>query len=299
MTDEIFYQVDHETRYTHSGRASTSQHVAHLTPRELPYQRVREHAITTEPGLADLSARTDFFGNAVRQFTIGAPYRSLRVVTHSVVQVLPRRSTLDLDASVAWEQARDALKFQRHEPYAESSPFSYGSPYASPSAELRAFARDIFVPGCTVLAGAIELMHRIYREFTFDSSATTIATPLSKVLSERRGVCQDFAHLQVACLRSFGLAARYVSGYLLTNPPPGRPRLVGSDASHAWLAVCCPRIGWVDLDPTNDAIPDVRHITLGWGRDFGDVSPLRGVVLGGGAHSLRVAVSVIPLAPPE
>ena len=137
-------------------------------------------------------------------------------------------------------------------------------------------------------------MHRIHREFTFDPGATTITTPVTRVLAERRGVCQDFAHLQIGCLRSLGLPARYVSGYLLTDPPPGQPRLVGADASHAWLSVCCPRLGWVDLDPTNDVLPSQRHVTLAWGRDYGDVSPLRGVVLGGRAHTLHVGVSVTP-----
>ena len=137
-------------------------------------------------------------------------------------------------------------------------------------------------------------MHRIHDEFRFDPGATSITTPVTRVLAERHGVCQDFAHLQIACLRSLGLPARYVSGYLLTDPPPGQPRLVGADASHAWLSVWCPVHGWVDLDPTNDVLPDTRHVTIAWGRDYGDVSPLRGVVLGGGSHELYVGVSVVP-----
>ena len=141
-------------------------------------------------------------------------------------------------------------------------------------------------------------MHRIHDEFRFDPSATTITTPVTRVLEERHGVCQDFAHLQISCLRSLGLPARYVSGYLLTDPPPGQPRLIGADASHAWLSVHCPRHGWVDLDPTNALLPDARHITLGWGRDYGDVSPLRGVMLGGAEHTLTVGVSVVPVAAP-
>jgi transglutaminase-like putative cysteine protease len=142
-------------------------------------------------------------------------------------------------------------------------------------------------------------MHRIHTEFRYDPKATTITTPLERVLEERRGVCQDFAHLQIACLRSLGLPARYVSGYLLTTPPPGQPRLEGADASHAWLSVHCPKHGWVDLDPTNDLLPDRRHVTLGWGRDFADVSPLHGIILGGSRHTLSVGVSVIPLDPDE
>jgi transglutaminase-like putative cysteine protease len=175
------------------------------------------------------------------------------------------------------------------------SQFVFASPYIPPASEIRAFARSSFPEGRTLLMGAIDLMHRIHRDFRFDPSATNITTPLTRVLAERRGVCQDFAHFQISCLRSLGLAARYVSGYLLTDPPPGQPRLTGADASHAWLAVYCPHHGWVDLDPTNDVIVGQRHVVLGWGRDYGDVSPLRGVLLGGSEHSLHVGVSVVPL----
>ena len=161
--------------------------------------------------------------------------------------------------------------------------------------ELERFARASFPAGRPVLGGAIDLMHRIHAEFRFDPSATTITTPVTRVLAERHGVCQDFAHLQISCLRALGLPARYVSGYLLTDPPAGQPRLIGADASHAWLSVRCPHHGWVDLDPTNDVIVDRRHVTIAWGRDYGDVSPLRGVLLGGAEHTLTVGVSVVPI----
>jgi transglutaminase-like putative cysteine protease len=166
-------------------------------------------------------------------------------------------------------------------------------------AELAEFARVSFPAGQPLLAGAIDLMRRIHAAFRFDPSATTLTTPVSRVLVERRGVCQDFAHLQISCLRSLGLAARYVSGYLLTTPPPSRARMIGADASHAWLSVHCPRHGWVDLDPTNDLVPDQRHVTLCWGRDYGDVSPLRGVIMGAAEHTLYVGVNVMPLDSPE
>jgi transglutaminase-like putative cysteine protease len=157
------------------------------------------------------------------------------------------------------------------------------------------YAATAFSAGMPILAATLALMHRIHEDFTFDAAATTVTTPVTKVLAERRGVCQDFAHLQIACLRSLGLAARYVSGYLLTDPPPGQPRLLGADASHAWVSVFCPPIGWVDVDPTNDMLADERHVTVAWGRDYGDVSPLRGVILGGGQHVLHVGVSVVPV----
>jgi transglutaminase-like putative cysteine protease len=210
------------------------------------------------------------------------------------VAVIAPEPPLDLDASAPWETVRDELCYHRGAAYDAASEFSFPSPYAATAAELARFARDSFAPERPVVEAAVHLMHRIHEEFTFDPGSTTIATPVTRVLADRRGVCQDFAHLQIGCLRSLGLAARCVSGYLLTEPPPGQPRLVGADASHAWLSIWCPRRGWVDLDPTNDVLPSHRHVTLAWGRDYGDVSPLRGVVLGGRKHTLHVGVSVTP-----
>jgi transglutaminase-like putative cysteine protease len=206
---------------------------------------------------------------------------------------------VDPDVSLAWEDVRELGVFRPNAPSDEPAEFRYRSPYIEPAIELADFARPSMTPGRPLLAAAIELMHRIHDEFRFDAGATSITTPVTRVLAERGGVCQDFAHLQIACLRSFGLAARYVSGYLLTDPPPGQPRLVGADASHAWLSVWCPPFGWVDLDPTNAVLPDDRHVTTAWGRDYGDVSPLRGVVLGSAAHELYVGVSVVPVEPPK
>jgi transglutaminase-like putative cysteine protease len=295
MTDAV-YRVEHETRYVHSGGVSMSQHVAYLTPRTLPRQRVHWHEIEIEPAPASLAHRVDYFGNAVDQFTILTPYDELCVVGRSVVALTATEGAIDLSGGAPWEAVRDELAYARGTPYAAASEFGYPSPYIGVAPELAAFARESFAADRPLVAAAVDLMHRIHGEFTFDSGATTIATPITRVLSERRGVCQDFAHLQIGCLRSLGLAARYVSGYLLTEPPPGQLRLVGADASHAWLSVWCPRLGWVDLDPTNDVIPSRRHVTLAWGRDYGDVSPLRGVVLGGRDHTLHVGVSVTPVA---
>lgn len=289
------YHVEHDTSYVHAGGVATSQHVAYLTPRVLPYQRVRSHDLLIEPAASSHIRRVDYFGNGVDQFTILTPYKKMRVVGRSVVEVDAPATPTDVDASAPWETVRDALVYRHGAPYPETVELSYPSPYITTGPELAAYARRSFTPGRPLAAAAVDLMHRISREFVFDSGATTIATPVMQVLSKRRGVCQDFAHLQVGCVRSLGLPARYVSGYLVTHPVPGHPRLVGADASHAWLSVWCPCLGWVDLDPTNDVMPSQRHVTLAWGRDYGDVSPLRGILLGGGDHTLKVAVSVTPI----
>jgi transglutaminase-like putative cysteine protease len=302
------YRVEHETTYEHSGRVSTSQHVACLTPRTLSRQDVRSHDLIIEPVPASRVPRVDYFGNAVDQFTILTPYKKLRVVGRSVVEVRSAALTSAVnagpdgagdarfDTSAPWETVRDALVYRHGSPYVDTVELSYPSPYISTSPELAAYAGESFTKDRPLVAAAVELMHRINREFIFDSEATTIATPVMQVMANRRGVCQDFAHLQVGCLRSLGLPARYVSGYLVTHPVPGQPRLVGADASHAWLSVWCPRLGWVDLDPTNGVLPSLRHVTLAWGRDYGDVSPLRGILLGGRDHTLKVAVNVTPIA---
>ena len=287
------YHVRHETRYRHAGTVAMSQHVAYLTPRALARQAVHSASVTFAPEAADRSDGRDYFGNLVTRLAILKPYTELSVIAESLVevaagaQVTPRTSP-------PWEAVRDAGVFRAGSPPGEADEFRYPSAFVQPSAALAEYARPCFPPGRPFLAGAIDLMHQVHGDFTFDAGVTSITTPLSRVLDDRRGVCQDFAHLQIGCLRSLGLPARYVSGYLLTDPPPGSPRLLGADASHAWLSAWCPVHGWVDLDPTNDLVPDVRHITVAWGRDYADVSPLRGVVLGGGEHELSVAVSVVP-----
>src|SRR4051794_30444921 len=292
FTGAVVYQIEHETRYVHAGRVSTSQHVACLTPRALPRQRLRSHHVVVDPVPANESKRIDCYGNVEEQFTILTPYSELRVVSHSVVEVSPRDGVVEPEASPAWEDVRSDDGFN------VASEFRYPSAYVEPAPVLAAFAREAFTDRRPLVAAAVALMHRIHDEFQFDPGATSITTPATRVLEERHGVCQDFAHLQIACMRSLGLPARYVSGYLLTDPPAGQPRLVGADASHAWLSAWCPRLGWIDLDPTNDVLPVHRHVTVAWGRDYGDVCPLRGVVLGGREHTLHVAVSVTPSEDP-
>jgi transglutaminase-like putative cysteine protease len=292
------YRIEHETRYLYESRVSTSQHVAYLCPRDLPRQRVFRHDLRVEPAPALFARRADYFGNDVKQFTVLTPHAELRVRARSFVEV-EAPPPVDVGQSPPWERARDAFVYEKGQRSFEPAQFAYVSPYVSFDQDLVEFARLSFGPGRPLLEAAVDLMLRIHAEFRFDPKATTITTPVKRVFEERRGVCQDLAHLQIACLRSLGLSARYVSGYLLTDPPPGQARLIGADASHAWLSVHCPTHGFVDLDPTNGVIPEARHVTLAWGRDFGDVSPLRGVTLGGAEHTLHVAVSVVPVAADE
>ncbi|HET7775239.1 MAG TPA: transglutaminase family protein, partial [Azospira sp.] len=269
--------------------------------RPLPWQDCREHRLEVEPLPSLRLERWDAFGNPVTQLAFDGPHDSLTVRAETEIEVQPRfAAALSLlQESQPWEGWRDALVYRGAEPPAaeslEAVRFAFASPFVRLGPGFAAYAAPSFVPGRGLLAAARDLMDRIHREFEFDPQATSIATPVAEVLARKRGVCQDFAHLMLACLRSLGLPARYVSGYLLTEPPPGSPRLIGADASHAWVSLFCPGLGWVDLDPTNNLIPDTRHITLAWGRDFGDVSPMRGVILGGGAHELEVAVTVLPL----
>jgi len=292
-----YFRVEHRTRYLYTGMVSTSQHVVYLRPLAHTRQHVHSHLLTVDPRPERCVRRTDFFGNVVEQFVLLKPHAELNVDAVSLVEVVPRAEPPRADASPPWERVREAFRYAkgRRVPAEDSGHFVYASPYVVSDADCADYATVSFSPGRPLLDAALDLMHRIHAEFRFDPSATTIATPTSRVLADRRGVCQDFAHLQIACMRSLGLAARYVSGYLLTDPPPGQPRLIGADASHAWISVYCPVNGWVDLDPTNDVLPDARHVTLARGRDYGDVSPLRGVILGSAQHTLEVGVSVLPL----
>ncbi len=289
------YRIEHETRYVYGSTVATSQHVAWLEPRPDRRQRLTSYALHIEPAPLRVVRRVDYFGNVVHQFEVLRPHLEMRVISRGVVEVDEPADLIEPGRSPAWEAVRADLDRADCADTRLASEFRFESPQVVWSDEIRAFARASFPSARPLVEGAMALMQRIHDEFTFDPTATTPATPVSKVLEERRGVCQDFAHLQIACLRSLGLAARYVSGYLLTDPPPGQPRLIGADASHAWLSVYCPVSGWVDLDPTNAVLPGRRHVTVAWGRDYGDVTPLRGVVLGGNEHQLFVGVSVVPI----
>ncbi len=289
------FHVLHETRYRYAHPVSLSQQLLHLQPRSFQFQSCEAHAVVMEPGPDESQDALDYFGNHVRYLSIVGYHDSLRIVAESTVNLRPRPGEELLAGSIAWEQVRDGLRKVGDPTRLEPVRYLYESPHVTLSDEIAGYARKSFLPGRAVLASAHDLMLRIHREFEFDPHATDISTPLSTLMRIRRGVCQDFAHLMIACLRSLGIPCRYVSGYIMTVPAPGRPRLVGADASHAWVSVYCPSIGWVDFDPTNRCMVNLEHVTLGWGRDFSDVTLLRGVMLGGGAQTLEVSVTVTPL----
>jgi transglutaminase-like putative cysteine protease len=245
--------------------------------------------ITPTPAL--MCEQLDFFGNRTTWFTVEQPHTELTVKATSLVEVLPTTPP-DPTQTQPWEAVRDLLKHDSSPEGLEAQQFVFDSPYTHASPELAAYALPSFPPGQPLLEAALDLMHRVHAEFRYDQKATSVNTPVRDILECRSGVCQDFTHLQIGCLRSLGLAARYVSGYLVPHSPGGR-RLVGADASHAWLAVYCPEIGWVDLDPTNDQTPTDKHVLVAWGRDYDDVSPIKGVNLGGGKHTVEVAVEVV------
>ena len=294
------YQVLHDTHYRYSAPVSLAQQLAHLWPRDCARQLCHERHLTITPQPTRRQDGLDLFGNPLTRLAFERPHDELRVIACLRVEVLAREG-LALEDSPAWEEVVAALRYSGQPLSAElleAARYRFQSPYVHLKQAFAAFGADCFAPGRPLLLAVRALMQKIFNEFTFDAAATQVATPLLQVLEERRGVCQDFAHLMLACLRSRGLAARYVSGYLLTQPPPGQPRLIGADASHAWVSVYCPRQGWVDFDPTNNLLPALEHITLGWGRDFADVSPLRGVILGGGSHDPEVRVTVTPLEEP-
>ena len=292
-----FYQILHDTHYRYAAPVSLAQQLAHLWPRACPWQRNHEQQLLVSPQPCQRQDALDVFGNPLTRLVFERPHDELKVSARLKVEVLAR-GELDLTQSPAWEQACTALRYSGQAllpEVLEAARFRFESPYVHLKQVFSDYAADCFTPGRPLLAAVDGLMQKIFAEFSFDAAATQVATPLLQVLEERRGVCQDFAHLMLACLRSRGLAARYVSGYLLTQPPPGQPRLIGADASHAWVSVFCPEQGWVDFDPTNNIRPALEHITLAWGRDFADVSPLRGVILGGGSHDPEVQVTVLPI----
>jgi len=291
-------RIVHETTYKYTQPVTTSHHEIHLTPRDGEGQMCTWHEVAITPVPAVLRERTDHFKNRACYFGIHESHRLLKIVAKSEVRVSTRRQPLPL-LRPAWETVRDLVKGERRPELLEAYMFVFDSPYVKAHADLREYARPSFTPGRPLLEAMLDLTKRIFTEFTYDPSATQISTPVSEVLRLRRGVCQDFAHLQIGCLRSLGLPARYVSGYLLTLPPPGKAKLIGVDASHAWCSTYFPNVGWFDFDPTNDMMPGDRHATVAYGRDFGDVTPLRGVVLGGGRHRMSVSVDVAKVEEPE
>ncbi|MDX2167920.1 MAG: transglutaminase family protein [Deltaproteobacteria bacterium] len=288
------YRVVHTTRYAYGAPVVLAHNEARLQPRATARQACALSQVTIDPLPAVVATREDFFGNRVLYFALQDAHDRLVVTASSEVEVAAP-APVALDAGPSWEAARARLASPDEAEARAARQFVLDSPCAAAGADVRAYAEPSFVAERPLLAAVADLSARIHRDFRFDPESTTVATPVSEVLAQRHGVCQDFAHLAIACLRAMGLPARYVSGYLETLPPPGQPRLQGADVSHAWFAVHAPGIGWVDFDPTNDLLPDERHVTTAWGRDYADVTPLKGVIFGGGAHTLEVAVDMVRL----
>jgi transglutaminase-like putative cysteine protease len=290
----MLYSIVHRTVYSYGSDVSHSYHLAHVHPRPLARQDVLEYSLGIDPEPAFLVERLDYHGNHSAFFTFGAPHQKLAICVQSRVRVhapaLPEAS-----ATLAWEEVRKNCASDTLTEDSAEGEFCFNSPHIVRSSVFGDYAASSFPLGMPLLEGVMDFAGRIYRDFKFDPRATTVATPLDEVFQTRRGVCQDFAHLAIACLRSLGLPARYVSGYLETLPPPGKARLIGADASHAWFSVWCPGHGWIDADPTNNILAGERHITVAWGRDFSDVSPVRGVVVGGGRHSVSAGIDVARL----
>jgi len=290
----MIYRIVHRTTYKYKYPVSVGNHVACLKPRSLPHHQSARSELRIQPRPATRTERVDFFGNRLCFFTVQEPHRELVVEARSEVTI-DGNSTPWLQQTLAWEEVAKSIPGDDSPAGLEAYQFGFESPRIRVQPQFADYARQSFLSGRPMLEALLDLTARIHKDFRFDSKATNVRTPTEEVFKKRRGVCQDFAHLQIACLRSLNLAARYVSGYLRTYPPPGQPRLVGADVSHAWVSAYCPGIGWLDMDPTNNVVPSDGHVTLAWGRDYGDVSPLRGLILGGGAHTLKVAVDMEPI----
>jgi transglutaminase-like putative cysteine protease len=289
------YEIRHRTVFFYGKPVDLAAHVLRLTPRLLPWQAVTDCRIETRPAATAETRGVDYFGNGLTFLDVAERHDRFTVELRASVEVaLPAPPALD--ATPPWESVRDGLRDTGEIEGLEAAEFTYDSPLAMPDETSDLYAQSSFRPGRPLLDAVRDLTRRIHDDFVFDSTATVIATPLAEVMEQRRGVCQDFAHVEIAALRAMGLPARYVSGYIRTYRADGGPNLAGTDASHAWVSVFCPGVGWVDFDPTNDLVVKDEHIVLAWGRDYGDVSPIRGVLLGGGEHTLEVAVDVKPTA---
>ena len=287
----MLYAVTHSTTYLYADPVSLCHNLVHLRPRPAPRQMCHQWLLVVQPEPRMLAHDYDYFGNPISLFTIQEPHKKLQVMVQHRLEVSP--PPIAAWPEVPWERVREMLRNDRA--HLDACQFTFDSHFVQRSTPLADYALPSFPPGRSILDAARDLTARIHAEFRYDAKATTLATPLGEVLAHRHGVCQDFAHLAIGCLRSLGLAARYVSGYLQTNAPAGRERLIGADASHAWLAVYCPGVGWVDFDPTNNIVPGEQHLTIAWGRDYDDISPIKGVILGGGSHTMTISVDVAPV----
>ena len=285
------YRVRHVTRYDYSKPVSLAGHVLHMEPRGLSHQAVLSSRLTAFPKPARVVSRSDHFGNAASWMFLDLPHDRFEVTLDAVVDVAFPDAP-EAGSTPAWEEV--VAQTRRSADHAwQASEFTLPSPLVPLDASARAYAAESFPPGRPVLEGMVELNGRIRRDFAFRPGATTVSTPIAKVMSLRAGVCQDFSQVMISGLRGLGLPARYVSGYLRTRPPPGGVKRRGADASHAWVGAWLGQAhGWIDLDPTNDLIVETEHVVLGFGRDYADVSPVRGVILGGGDHDVSVGVDL-------
>lgn len=296
----MLLRVIHETRFDYVPAVKTAQHVAHLKPCVTPWQQVLRHSLDISPEPAQRIENMDVYGNARTFFSLQSRHESLKIVADSLVET---RTPPNVSSALTWEQVREHFRYRRGAIFDPAAEFLFASPYVPRHADFMDYAHPSFEADRPMLEAARHLMSRIHADFTYEAEATEVNTPALEALALRKGVCQDFAHIMVACLRTMGLPARYVSGYLLTEPPPGLPRLVGADASHAWVSVYVPPSpddpqawsGWCDFDPTNNRAPGDDYVTLATGRDYSDVSPIRGVIHGGANHTLDVGVTVVPL----
>jgi transglutaminase-like putative cysteine protease len=296
QNESVRYRVRHETAYDYSGEVVHAHHLLHLQPRDMSHQRCSAYALHLDPQPTTSVASTDGFGNPVQRLEFDRPHRRLAVVADMTIEV-HQRQHLKLQHKEPWERVRNRLAYVARPPeeeQLEAGRYRAESPHVRIKQMFTEYGVDCFTTGRPIVEATQALMMKLHRDMTYAPGATDIATPLTQILAKRRGVCQDYAHLMIASLRSRGLAARYVSGYLRTIPRDGTERLLGADASHAWVAVWCPPSGWIEFDPTNGVRAGLDHIALAWGRDFGDVSPLRGVIVGGGRHTLSVRVAVRP-----
>lgn len=296
----MIYRVRHVTEYLYSVPVTSSQHELHLLPRATPSQTVHEERLEVTPAPALRRDRFDWFGNRATHLALHARHTRLAVTSELTLEVTPPASTqvaLNDSNDGSWESARDAVRAAKSPEARMAVELVLPSPRVPLLSDARDLAAPCFPPERPLFEAVRQLTRRIHEQLRYDTAATDVSTSVEDVLKKGRGVCQDFAHVQIACLRALGIPARYVSGYLVTRPN-GEPALLGADASHAWLAVRTASGHWIDFDPTNDMIPSDRHLTIAYGRDFGDVTPMRGVLLGGGPHELRVAVTVAAASPP-
>ena len=290
----MLYRVRHITTYDYAKTVLSSQHVLRLRPRLTDNQVCSSSEVAMTPGPRRRNARDDYFGNRMEIVTLEEPHSQLIIDAQSVVRVVKRRPR-DLENTMAWEAIGDALSAARSDGEIDAAQFMFDTPLTRAEQDLVAYAAEDFAPDRPIALAARDLMHRIRRDIKYKPGVTDVSTPVDRVLQIKAGVCQDQSHVMLAALRARGLAARYVSGYLMTRPPPGRPKLQGADQSHAWVSVWCPPIGWIDYDATNGLLPDDEHITLAYGRDYADISPISGIMLGGGEHEVDVSVDVAPV----